>query len=249
MKLKTCDRPGRLLYLITSRQNFHHNQNSDHQRAPGERAEQEIAGQLEAIRVASSAGCQLVQVREKDLSAGELTRFTRQVIAVARPRGTRVLVNDRVDIALASGADGVHLRSSSLPAEAVRRIAGLNRRVSFLIGVSTHSVDEALQAESGGADFIVCGPVFPTPSKVAYGPPMGVAAFAAICQRVKIPVFALGGIDWLNYQEPLAAGASGIAGIGLFRPTPDLPDKIRQFCQPNGVSSSELTPSDPPGRR
>ncbi len=188
-----------------------------------------IEEQLRAIEYAAQAGCHLVQIREKDLRAGELAKFTRRAISVARPKGTLVLVNDRVDVALVCGADGVHLRTSSLPVAEVRRAAKRLGRNDFLIGVSTHSVGEAVEAESGGADFIVCGPVFATASKIALGPPMGTSNFATICQQVTVPVIALGGVDWQNCHEPLAGGAAGIAGIGLFQPATDLVQKIRRL--------------------
>ena len=187
------------------------------------------SSQLSAIESASRAGCHLIQVREKDLGARELAQFTRGVIGVARPHGALVLVNDRVDVALACGADGVHLRTSSLVTSEVRRAAATRAGKKFLIGVSTHSIAEAVKAEAGGADFIVCGPVFWTQSKASLGSPIGIENLAAICQRLTIPVIALGGVDWHNFREPLAAGAAGIAGIGLFRSTVDLADKIRLY--------------------
>jgi thiamine-phosphate pyrophosphorylase len=125
-------------------------------------------------------------------------------------------VNDRLDVAIAAGADGVHLPALSFPASEARAIVlsrGLN---DFIIGVSTHSLVEARRAEAGGADFIVCGPVYDTPSKRAYGVPIGIESFAEICGSVKIPVLALGGIDLTNFQEPLRHGAAGIAAIRMF---------------------------------
>lgn len=165
------------------------------------------------------------------MSARSLCAFTREAIAAARPRGAKVLVNDRLDVAMAAGADGVHLRVSSLPVNEARAIAdgkGLNR---FLIGASTHSMDEARSAESGGADFIVCGPVYDTPSKREYGPALGIERFAEICNCVKIPVLALGGISLSNFREPLLAGASGIAGISLFTGLEFLENNIETILQ------------------
>jgi thiamine-phosphate pyrophosphorylase len=126
-------------------------------------------------------------------------------------------------VALATGADGVHLRVTSLPVAVVRQAV----RRDFLLGVSTHSLDQAQTAEAGGADFIVCGPVYDTPSKRAYGAPLGIEQFAEICRAVKLPVFALGGIELDNFSEPLQRGAAGIAAIRLFTDLNTLPPSIK----------------------
>jgi thiamine-phosphate pyrophosphorylase len=173
------------------------------------------------------SGCQLIQIREKGLTAKSLGEFTRAAISVARPHGARVLVNDRFDVAIAAGADGVHLRVASIPAREVRANAENKGRADFLIGVSTHSLAEAMVAEEGGADFIVCGPVYHTQSKLAYGAPLGLERFAEVCEAVKIPVLALGGINLSNFREPLRRGAAGIAAISLFTD----PDTIEQNIQ------------------
>src|SRR5262245_6359351 len=135
-----------LLYLITNRRAFLRNPEITHDDLP--------RLQLEAIGKAARAGCQLIQIREKDMSARALAAFTRAAIELARPHGARVLVNDRLDVAMAAGADGVHLRASSIPAREVRAVATKKGLDDFLIGVSTHSVAEAKSAEDGGADFI-----------------------------------------------------------------------------------------------
>ncbi len=143
--------------------------------------------------------------------------MTREAIAAARPWGARVLVNDRFDVALATGADGVHLRTTSLEAAEVRRAAEQAGRRDLLIGVSTHGVAEARMAAAGGADFIVTGPGYQTASKIGYGPPLGLEGLAGICRAVEIPVIGLGGIGAENFRPVLAAGAAGIAGIALFQ--------------------------------
>lgn len=193
------------IYLITDRQAFR----------PKTRpaAERELwQAQLAALQLAARAGCHFIQIREKDLTAHALCEFARAAIALARPYGAKILVNDRLDVALATGADGVHLRINSLPVAATRRRVAAD----FLIAASTHSLAEAQAAERDGADFIVCGPVYDTPSKREYGTPLGIEVFAAICREVRVPVFALGGIRLDNFRAPLAAGAAGIAAIGLF---------------------------------
>ncbi len=173
---------------------------------------------MAALQLAAQAGCQFIQIREKDLAPRALCAFVRTAIALVRPYGTRVLVNDRLDVALATGADGVHLRVNSLSVAAVRRCTD----AEFLIAASTHSLAEAQAAERAGADFIVCGPVYETPSKRAYGAPLGIAAFAEVCRMVNVPVFALGGLKLENYRTTLVKGAAGIAAIGLFTQ----PDKL-----------------------
>jgi len=157
-----------------------------------------------------------------------LAEFTRLAIAAARPHGAKVLVNDRLDVALAAKADGVHLRVNSLPAHEVRKVVRAKGLLDLLIGVSTHSLAEALEAEDGGADFIVCGPVYQTPSKLEYGKPLGLEHFAEICRQVKIPVLALGGINLANCHEPIGFGAAGIAAISLFNDV----NNLRSVCNP-----------------
>ncbi len=211
------------LYLITDRRAFLRN--------PEISLADAARLQIETIGRAAQAGCQMIQIREKDLSANALGEFTRAAIEEARPHGARVLVNDRLDVAIAAGADGVHLRVSSIPAHEVRAVTLRRGENDFLIGVSTHSIAEARLAEDGGADFVVCGPVYDTPSKRAFGAPLGLELFAEICRLVKIPVLALGGINLSNYRETLRRGASGIAAISLFNDTDKLEQNIRSIRQ------------------
>jgi len=210
-----------LLYLITDRMAFLRSSEITYDDLP--------RLQLDAIAEAARAGCQIIQIREKDMSAKALGAFTRAAIERARPHGARVLLNDRFDVAMAAGADGVHLRASSIPAREVRAAAAQRSLDDFLIGVSTHSIAEARMAEDGGADFIVCGPVYDTPSKRSFGPPLGLERFAEICGAVKIPTLALGGINLSNYREPLRRGAAGVAAIGLFADVKNLEGNIRSI--------------------
>lgn len=193
------------IYLITNRQAFRPKSKPEAER-------ERWQAQLATLRLAAQTGCQFIQIREKDLAPSKLSEFTHAAIALVRPYGAKVLVNDRLDVALATGADGVHLRVKSLPVAEVRRAVAND----FLIAASTHSMEEAQTAAKAGADFIVCGPVYDTPSKREYGAPLGLTAFAEICRTVNVPVFALGGIKLTNIRAPLANGAAGIAGIGLF---------------------------------
>ncbi len=168
---------------------------------------------LELISAAVDARISLVQLREKHLSALRLFELANRAAQITRGSATRLLVNDRADIAAAAGADGVHLTTRSLEPGIIRDCFGEN----FLIGSSTHSLSEAVAARDGGADFVVFGPIFQTNSKAQYGAPIGVDALKeATKEMASYPIVALGGISALNARDCLGAGASGIAGIGLF---------------------------------
>lgn len=165
------------------------------------------------VSTAVAAGIQLIQIREKNLPARVLFELTANAVAIARGSSTRILVNDRADVAASAGAHGVHLTTRSLVPALIRKTFGAN----FLIGVSTHSLDEARKAQKGGADFAVFGPVFPTPSKGKYGTAVGTEQLEVAARELApFPLIALGGISSRNARECLRAGASGIAGISLF---------------------------------
>lgn len=155
-------------------------------------------------------GIELIQLRERDLSARDLDALAGAVLRLPNPHGTRILVNDRTDVALAAGAAGVHLRGNSPPPARIRVIAPAD----FLIGVSCHSVDDVCRAEQEGGSFAVLAPIFPTAGK---GPPLGLAPLAQAARRVRMPVLALGGISAQRIRECVDAGAAGIAGISLFQ--------------------------------
>lgn len=159
----------------------------------------------------AAAGVRAVQVREKDLEDRAVWELARQARA-ALPSPATVLVNGRLDLALAAGADGAHLPSDGVPVAALRRRFGLG----VLLGVSTHSVAEVERAWQDGADYVTFGPVWPTPSKEGYGPPRGGEELARAA-RVGIPVYALGGVMLSRFGEAAAAGAAGVAGIRLFQ--------------------------------
>jgi thiamine-phosphate pyrophosphorylase len=162
---------------------------------------------------AVAAQISLFQIREKALSARVLYELVTRAAKVTRGSSTRLLVNDRFDVALAAGADGVHLTSTSLPPQVVRQACG----PELLIGASTHSLETARDARDDGADFVVFGPVFETESKRAYGPPQGVKKLQQVAGELQgFPVIAVGGITLDNAESCFAAGASGIAGIRLF---------------------------------
>jgi len=173
---------------------------------------------LEEVAVAAArGGAGAIQLREKDLSARDLYTLGARIQAAISPYGVPLLINDRLDVALALDAAGVHLAGHSLPTAAARRVLGASK----LLGVSTHSVEEARRAAEDGADFIVFGPVFTTPSKVAYGPPQGLQHLTTVVRQVSIPVIAIGGIDHTNLPQVLQAGAYGVAMIRAVLAAPD----------------------------
>jgi thiamine-phosphate pyrophosphorylase len=135
------------------------------------------------------------------------------------------LLNDRIDLVIALGAGGVHLRSDSLPVSVARRLLG----PGHLIGISTHSVEEARIAEGEGADLIVLGPVFDTPSKRRYGPPLGVQVLHEACRTVRLPIFAIGGITSTRIPQVLSSGAYGVAVISSILQAPSIPDTTREL--------------------
>ena len=161
------------------------------------------------VEEALAGGVRAVQLREKDLTPRELLELARTLRNLTGRYGATLIINDRVDIALTVEADGVHLGEASIPAAAARRLLGPDR----LIGVSCHNTEGALAAETSGADFITFGPVYPTPSKATYGPPVGVERLSETAELLRIPVFALGGIKRENTPEAMATGAAGIALI------------------------------------
>ena len=191
---------------------------------------------LHKIQDAAAAGVDWIQIRERDLSGKECAELTSAAIErMARPsaskQGTiRILVNDRVDVALSQGAGGVHLGGNSLPIVRARRLA--NSRIpsqDFLIGVSCHSAEAATAAAKGGANYIFFGPVFATPSKAAYGVPQGLEGLSKVCHVVSLPVIAIGGITLDNAASCVSAGASGIAAIRLFQDTQDLASLVKKL--------------------
>lgn len=187
--------PGRIdfnLYLITDR----------HGLPPGRSL-------IETVAAALEGGVRAVQLREKDLCPRELLPLALELRQLTRRCGARLLINDRIDIAQAVEADGVHLAGTSLPTAMARHLLG----PSALIGVSTHQIDEVLAAARDGADFVTFGPVYPTPSKAAYGAPVGLEALRRVCAATSLPIFALGGVKSNHIPQLLSAGAAGIALI------------------------------------
>ncbi len=160
-----------------------------------------------------AAGVEMIQLRERDLSARELMSLAEAIMRLPNPGGARLLLNDRTDVALACGAAGVHLRGSSIAPSRIRAIAP----GGFVIGVSCHSVEEVRRAAEEGASFAVLAPIFATPGK---GPALGTGPLAEAARSVRIPVLALGGLTDERAAECMAVGAAGIAGISMFQGSP-----------------------------
>jgi thiamine-phosphate pyrophosphorylase len=184
---------------------------------------------LRKIEAAATAGVDWIQIREKDLSGRDCASLTRKALkCAAMPPAsgvspTRIVVNDRVDVALAESAGGVHLGEKSLGVREVKRLVDSRAKGrDFLVGVSCHSLEGAKAAARDGADYLFFGPVFATPSKTAYGASQGTARLTEVCRAVSIPVLAIGGITLENAASCLSAGAAGIAAIRLFQEVQDL---------------------------
>jgi thiamine-phosphate pyrophosphorylase len=205
---------------------------TDRKSLPTKIAPDHFAPLLEQIGGAASAGVDWVQIREKDLSGRQCSLLVREALrqikksAPAASDAARLFVNDRFDVAWSEGATGVHLGDHSLPVGELsewlnpraNRIGGKN----LLVGVSCHSVAEAVSAERDGANYIFFGPIFATPSKAAFGPPQGLQRLTEVCKTISIPVLAIGGITRENASSCVDAGAAGLAAIRLFQEAADL---------------------------
>ncbi len=203
-------------------------------------SEVNMAGLLQRVKEALKGGVRIVQLREKGLGGRTLLELALKMREVTAAFGARLLINDRIDVALLSGADGVHLGRSSVSASEARGILGPGR----LIGVSTHSLDEARAAEADGADFVTFGPVYPTPSKACYGPPVGIQALKEASSSIRVPVYAIGGVKKENLREVVAAGAFGAAVISAVLAGEDPAESARELIEelkrgkgPDGVEA------------
>jgi thiamine-phosphate pyrophosphorylase len=180
----------------------------------------------EVVRRSLEGGVRAVQLREKDLSGDALYRLAAELRCLTSDFGARFIINDRLDIALAVEADGVHIGVNSLPVAVVRRVMG----EGAIIGYSAHGIDEALRVQADGADFVTFGPLYPTPSKAAYGDPCGVKKLADAASVLNIPVIALGGISSANITEALSANIQGVAVISA----------VLSAADPRGAAASLL---------
>jgi len=194
-----------------------------------------------ALRESVDAGVSAIQLRERNLPTRELLSLTQQIRAMTRDRAVPLIINDRIDMTVALDLDGVHLRASSLPVSVARRVVGHHR----LIGVSAHSVAEAQQAGDDGADYVILGPIFETPSKREFGDPLGLAVLADACRRSSAPVFAIGGVTRERIESVRGAGAFGVAMIGgilgredVGKATADMQSAVRAAWLPDSSDDS-----------
>ncbi len=164
---------------------------------------------LWVLERALDGGIKAIQLREKDLGGKELFVLAESARRITERYHARLLINDRVDVALAVEADGVQLGKASIPIEAARGLLGRQK----LIGASTHSLEEAEEAEKYGADFVLFGPVYFTPSKASYGAPQGLSALKKIVEKISLPAYAIGGIKAENIEEARRTGIRGVALI------------------------------------
>jgi len=210
------DLPKPIIYLITSGAT-----------TKATTPETEDFGRILALVEASVvAQIPLLQLREKQLSTRVLYQLATEAVRITRGTQTRLLVNDRADIARAAGADGVHVTTRSLPAGVTRGTYGSE----FLIGVSTHSLEEAHGACMQGANFAVFGPVFETESKLGFGDPQGLEKLRAVATDLKdFPILAIGGVSLDNVSDCFKAGAAGIAAIGLFNQGDNLQTNVSEI--------------------
>ncbi len=178
---------------------------------------------LEVVRAAVRGGATLVQLREKNASTRAMVELGQELRGLTRKAGVPLIVNDRVDVALAADADGVHVGQDDMPATLARRIIGPN----MILGVSATSFEEALRAEQDGADYLGVGPIFATGSKADAAPPMGLDGLSAVATRVSIPIVAIGGISLQNVDAVVEAGADGIAIISAVVGAPDVEQAAR----------------------
>jgi thiamine-phosphate pyrophosphorylase len=198
------------LYLITDRKLF-----TDH------------SALFNAVEEALKGGLEAVQLREKDLGTRDLLDMAYKMRELTKAYQARLFINDRVDIALAVEADGVHLGIESIPAHAVKKTF----KDRLIIGVSTHSHDEAVEAEKGGADFVTLGPVYHTSSKMKYGEPIGIGLLKSIKEKVSIPVFGIGGIKIDKVGEVKDAGADGVALISAVLTAKNIRETTENFLR------------------
>jgi len=181
----------------------------------------------EVVRASVHGGARVFQLREKDLEARELTALAERLLQLITPAGGLLLINDRIDVALATGADGAHLSRRGFPPAVARRLLDPTR----LLGVSCHSLAEAEEAQQGGADFILLGPIFYTPSKASYGPPLGLELLREVRPNIRLPIFAIGGITAARRTEILAAGADGVAVVSAVMAAPDVSAAVRALLE------------------
>jgi len=178
----------------------------------------------ETASMAFAAGVKAIQLREKDLSSSKLLNLAKKLRKSSQKHSASLIINDRLDIALLSGADGVHSPEKGILAKDVKRI-----NKNLIVGKSVHSVISAIEAEKNGYDYIIAGPVFRTSSKIKYGKPLGIKLFKTICHSVNLPVFAVGGINPERAKKCVKAGAHGVAVIGAIFKSKNVKKTVFEF--------------------
>jgi thiamine-phosphate pyrophosphorylase len=232
---------------------------TDRRSLPVSNVSQQLPALLQKIEELAAAGVDWIQLREKDLSARDLAALIRQALQIVAEHSpqrqrTRILVNDRVDVAMAERAGGAHLGEQSLPVAETRRLIQSAQATGslpddFLFGVSCHSVEAAEGAEAGGADYIFFGPIFATPSKAKFGLPQGLERLREVCSSVSLPVLAIGGITLENAKSCIEAGAAGLAAIGLFQDARDPASAVQPLRQLATEFRRQQLPADRRERR
>jgi thiamine-phosphate pyrophosphorylase len=174
---------------------------------------------------AVNAGVGALQLREKQLPGASYLEYARTFGQITRKHNIPLIINDRIDVALASNSQGIHLPSESFPVAAVRELVGNQ----CLIGKSTHHIDEALRVAKEGIDYLFFGPIYETPSKLKYGKPQGIEKLRELCQKSPVPVFAIGGINLMRVNEIFKAGAYGFAVISSVFQSNNISDTVARF--------------------
>ncbi|HEX9402082.1 MAG TPA: thiamine phosphate synthase [Anaeromyxobacter sp.] len=187
----------------------------------------DLLARADAALAGLPPGVAAIHLREKDLGGRDLLALARALAAICRSRRQRLVVNDRLDVALAAGADGIHLPSAGVPPAEARGLVG----PGALVGVSCHSAADVARARAGGASFAFLSPIFDTPSKRAYGPPIGLEALRAAA-RLGLPLVALGGVTPERVPSLRAAGAVGVAAVRAWLDAPDPAAAVRALLAP-----------------
>jgi thiamine-phosphate pyrophosphorylase len=183
---------------------------------------------VEAFSQALQAGVRAIQLREKDLDTIEVYRFGERLLSLTRKAGAALIVNDRLDVAMALGADGVNLTRKSLPPKEARRaLVG----TKMLLGISCHGLADVQEAVEGGVDFVVLGPIYATPSKTPYGPPLTPAVLPQARAICRLPILAIGGVNATRVPEVIHAGADGVAVISAVLAAPDPAAATRELLE------------------
>ncbi|HOD16037.1 MAG TPA: thiamine phosphate synthase [Spirochaetota bacterium] len=189
------------------------------------------AGVMSDVRQAVTAGAQIIQYRNKTADTRRQYEEAREIRGICAETRSKLIINDRIDIALAVGADGAHIGNEDLPYAEARRLLGRDA----IIGVTVHDVEEAVAAEKAGADYLGVSPVFATGTKSDAGAPCGVETLTAIRRACRVPVVAIGGIDLLNADECIAAGADMVCAISAVVTRPDVFAEIIKFQRKYGL--------------